>query len=581
MYMGSISSKKTEQRAITKINELIDKIESADGHIQSNDKSISWDGTIDFYHGNIDKKENFQFSIDVQVKGRTTNNKKLTDKSYFDLSVIDIQNFLKKDGTLLLMCLFKRESDDFKIYFSSLLPYHINNYLKNNDSSNTIRVKMKEIKDASHLESICRNFQIDKEIQKRMNQNMFNQENLTVGSGKVSRFSVWDEDRQNFNPQKLVGMSKFIYTFDEHEYPIGASFGIISSIIENLNVIISDSEKEIIYKDIRLETNLNEQIIYFGNSFNFNLTKHTFNIKIHGSLLKRIKDLQFINKAFVNKAFLINEKKTVVEFSEKEFPKFKTLLTQYEKLKQILSKHNVNKDLQFDEWQDEDFNKLNIWLTALEDKNLLNLKSKMSLIGSIEIKDLRLSIFAQKRKKESFYIESLWNNIDYKKYIFKYHNNEKDIITNNLYLVLNFEAYLSDDINFDEMMEIFTDYNLKDGEYELLNAQVLEIIKAYDYNKSSNLLSYAKFLINILLENDSNSYDIYYINLCQILKRENRLTAEEIKKLMNIKNNNPNVEIQLCCCLLMDSKVEAGILIKDIDYQTMESFKEYPISIYL
>ena len=90
--MGNISSKKTEQRAITKINELIDKIESADGHIQSNDKSISWDGTIDFYHGNIDKKKNFQFSIDVQIKGRTTNNKKLTDKSYFDLSVIDMQN---------------------------------------------------------------------------------------------------------------------------------------------------------------------------------------------------------------------------------------------------------------------------------------------------------------------------------------------------------------------------------------------------------------------------------------------------------------------------------------------------------
>ena len=133
--MGNISSKKTEQRAITKINELIDKIESADGHIQSNDKSISWDGTIDFYHGNIDKKKNFQFSIDVQIKGRTTNNKKLTDKSYFDLSVIDMQNFSKKDGTLLLMCLFKRESDDFKIYFSPLLPYHINNYLKNNASS--------------------------------------------------------------------------------------------------------------------------------------------------------------------------------------------------------------------------------------------------------------------------------------------------------------------------------------------------------------------------------------------------------------------------------------------------------------
>ena len=72
-------------------------------------------------------------------------------------------------------------------------------------------------------------------------------------------------------------------------------------IIENLNTVISDTEKEIIYKDIKLETKLNEQIIYFGNSFNFNLTKHTFNIKIRGSLSERIKDLHFINQAFINK----------------------------------------------------------------------------------------------------------------------------------------------------------------------------------------------------------------------------------------------------------------------------------------
>ena len=181
---------------------------------------------------------------------------------------------------------------------------------------------------------------------------------------------------------------------------------------------------------------------------------------------------------------MINEKEFVVEFPEKEFTKFKTLLSQYEELKQILLKHNVNKDLIFDEWQDKDFNKLNIWLTAIEDKAPLNLKSEISLIGSIEIKDLRLSIMAHKNKKGSFNIESLWNNIDYKKYVFKYQNSEKEIITNNLYLTLNSEAYLSDDINFNEMREIFTDYSLSDGEYELLNAQVLEIIKAYDFNKN-------------------------------------------------------------------------------------------------
>lgn len=579
--MGNISSKKTEQRAITKINELINKIESAESRIQSNDKSISWDGTIDFYNGNIDKKNNFQFSIDVQVKGRTTNNKELKDKSHFDLPVVDMKNFLKKDGTLLLMCLFKRYSDDFKIYFSTLLPYNINKYLKENNLSTTIRVEMKEIKDASHLESICRNFQIDKETQKKMNQNMFEQDNLTVENGKVARFSIWDKDIKNFSSQKLIGMDKFVYIFDEHEYPISTNFGKIYNIVEYLNDVISDMDKELTYKNIKLQTKLNEQIIYFGNSFNFNLMKQTFNIKIRGSLLKRIKDLRFINKIFINKGFLINGEKFVVELSPKEFFKFQTLLSQYEELKQILLKHNVNKDLNFDEWQDKDFNKLNIWLTAIEDKVPLKLKSDISLIGSIAIKDLRLSIFAHKNENGDFYIESLWNNIDYKKNFFKYESNEKEIKTNNLYLILNSEAYLSDDINFDEMRKIFADYSLSDDEYKLLNAQVLEILKAYDDNKNSSLLSYAKFLINILLEKDFDSHDIYYINYCQILKRENKLTDEEIKELMNIKTNNSNLEIQLCCNLLMDSKVEASVLIKNIDYQIIESLKKYPISIYL
>ena len=79
--MERASSKKTEEKAITKINELIDNIKCASSNIQKNDKTISWDGTIDFYSGSIDKKKNYDFSVDAQVKGRTRNKKKLDDKN--------------------------------------------------------------------------------------------------------------------------------------------------------------------------------------------------------------------------------------------------------------------------------------------------------------------------------------------------------------------------------------------------------------------------------------------------------------------------------------------------------------------
>ena len=57
-----ISSLKTEQKAIHKINDLIINIPTAYSKIDENDKNISWDGTIDFYENeNIEKKDNYLF----------------------------------------------------------------------------------------------------------------------------------------------------------------------------------------------------------------------------------------------------------------------------------------------------------------------------------------------------------------------------------------------------------------------------------------------------------------------------------------------------------------------------------------
>ena len=73
--VGLMSKTKIEQKAITKIRDIIDSIELFTYHFNEMDKDISWDGNINMYHENIDKKENFDSSIDVQIKGRTTPNK--------------------------------------------------------------------------------------------------------------------------------------------------------------------------------------------------------------------------------------------------------------------------------------------------------------------------------------------------------------------------------------------------------------------------------------------------------------------------------------------------------------------------
>lgn len=573
-----MSKTKVEQKAITKIRDIIDDIELFTYHFNEMDKDISWDGNINMYHGDVDKKENFDSSIDVQIKGRTTPNKNLNGKHRFSLDKTDLENYLKKDGTILLLCLFKDDSDEYKIYYAKLLPYNIRKMLKQYASSK-IKIDMKEIVSSSHFENICRNFNIDRNMQKGIKENIFNEDNLLLQSGKVSKFYLWDKNLDNFNPQNLVGTWKYIYTLDENGYTINISYGELTNLVENLNAKIFDKDKEYVYDDVKLKTLVDCQEVLFGKAFSLNITKKTFNIKICGTLSERIKQLKFISKIFKNGLFLINDVEFKINLNKKEEERFINLLNRYLYLDDFFKNHNISKDVNFDNWEDKDFNKLFFWISAIKNKKEINLNSNISLVGSINIKDIRLSVFARINKNKKFEIESLWNNNISKKYYFKYNADKEEIETNNFYLVLNEEAYQADDINILEMQKSFEDMKLSDGEYFLMNMQVLEILKAYDITKNDNLLQYTKFLTNLLLNHNQNS-PIYYINYCQILKRENKLTGENIDKIIDIRNNCDALEIKLGCNLLLDNKTEVNSLLKKIDSQTLEVFKSYPISIY-
>lgn len=573
-----MSKNKVEQKAITKIRDIIDDIDFFTYRFNEMDKDISWDGNINMYHGDVDRKENFDSSIDVQIKGRTTLNKNLKNKHRFSLDKTDLENYLKKDGTILLLCLFKDDGSEYKTYYANLLPYNIKQMLKQYSSSK-IKVDMKEITSSSNFENICRNFNVDRNIQKGIKENIFNEDNLLSQDGKVAKFYLWDKDSTNFNPQKIVGTWKYIYTFDKNGYAINISYAELTNLIESLNATIFDKDKEYVYDDVKLETLVDCQKVLFGKAFSLNLTKKNFNIKIYGTLSERIKQLKFISKMFKNGLFLINEVEFKINSNKEEEKKFNNLLNKYIGLDNFFRKHNISKDINLDNWEDKDFNKLSFWIAAIEDKKTIALNSNISLVGAVGIKNIKLSIFARINKDKKFEIESLWNNNISKKYYFKYSSNLEEIETNNFYLVLNSEAYQSDDINILEMQKSFENTTINDGEYILMNMQVLEILKAFDITKSDNLLQYAKYLTELLLKHDSNN-PIYTINYSQILKRENKLTEKDIDKLIYIRDNNNELEIKLGCNLLLENKNEVNYLIKKFDSQTLEVFKSYPISIY-
>lgn len=579
--MNKIGSKKVEQCAIDKINNLIGQISCADSHISKNDKSISWDGTIDFYKGNIDKKENYEFSIDVQVKGRTTYNKKLSDKYTFDFSIIDIKNFLKKDGTLFLLVLFKKDLSTYKIYYIEFLPYNITRELNSikESSVKSIRQKMKELKDSDQLETICRNFQINKEIQKRMNKNAFIKDYEKIDSNIASKFSIWEKDLSLFKPENLVGTFQYFYDVNENGNPIGVKYGMIYNMSKKLDVTVSTIDKAITFDDLLYVKSADRTIYIFGNSFTIDTTHRQFNIKICGTLNDRIKKLKFTNLVIEEQKFLIGEDIFKLNNNIKENQHFIELEKIYIDLRNILNKHGITKDLNLDLWSNKEIDELFNWLNAIENKKEISIESNMSLLGSKTINELKLSIIAKKLDNGLFKVESIWKSGKSDCYSFIITNGEKEIKTKNIFLILNTEAYLSDDIDYNEMKLSFPN-NLTLDECLLMNFQVLDILKAYDISNNIQLLNYAEYLVSLLLKNDIENKNIYYINYCQILKRKNMLTDKENEELIKIRDQSNEDEIKLCCNALIDNKTEKDIILKRLDKSTREILNSYPISIY-
>ena len=574
-----MSKTKEEQIAITKFRDLVDEIDFFKHDFSEDDKGISWDGFINMYNGDVDKKVNFDYAIDVQIKGRTSPNKKLKSKCRFSLERVDLENYLKKDGTLLLLYSNKKDSNEYKLYYAELLPYNIRLLLKQ-FSTGRIKIDMKEILSPQHFELVCRNFKIDKEMQKRINSKIFDKDNLTLSQDKEAKFYLWDKNVENFEPQKLIGAWKYIYTLDENGYTIGISYGEFTNLVSNLDMIISSKSKSIVYSNVIRETTKDDDKIKFGKAFYFDLKVKTFNIKICGSLKERVEELRFIKEMYKNKFFYINKEKFIIEDNISNKAMFEDLLMRYKRIFEFFKNHNISKDIDFDEWTNNDLNRLYLWITTIEDKKEIKLNSDKSIVGSISIKDLRISIFARIDKNNMFKVDSIWNSEIANKYEYRYDFIDHVITTNNTFLVLNYEAYMSEDINIKEMKEVFEKVKLSEDEYTLLNFQLLEVLSAYDKNNNEELLKYAEYLSDKLILHDSN--DVYFkINYYQTKKRKGKLNEKYKAEIEKILNSNESVEIKLACNILLDNKKETKLLSKKLKPEVLNIFKEYPIAVFM
>lgn len=575
--MGNISSKKTEKTALNKIENLLDVLEYFDYHFNADDTGISWDGYIDLYHENIDNKGNFDARIDVQIKGRTLFKKKLQDKCKFDIDKRDLENYNKIDGTLFLLVRFL-ENGDYKIYYICLLPKNINDLLKEQSNyKNEIRVTLKELKNALQLEEVCRNFALDKEIQKKLSKEIFDSNGLLVNDKKIGTFSAWK--RGKFNPEAILGEERFVYVIDDKKNIIEVEYAEITTVVQGLNLSVKSKNGELFYNKINHSTDITgEKEISFGKGFCLDINSKRFAINICGTLKERIKQLKFIKSILDNNGFMIGNGAVTIKNNKEEKAKYDKLYDAYSKIENFCSKHNINKDINIDLWSNKNFREFLIWIDAIDNNVKINVKEwNITTLGSIQIQDIRFSIFADKLEDNSFQIYSIWNSNNKDHYQFRYgEDNIEAIYTNKLFSILNKDVYMADDINIDEMKNFYNENQIEKGEETLLNLQVLEIIKAFDITGNEELLDYAKFLLNIIIKYD-NLYDTARINYLQIEKRVRDLKEEEIEELISIRDKNKDIMFKISCNLLIGNIEEAKIQFNSLNNLEKDYYRDFPI----
>lgn len=123
--------------------------------------------------------------------------------------------------------------------------------------------------------------------------------------------------------------------------------------------------------------------------------------------------------------------------------------------------------------------------------------------------------------------------------------------------------------------------------FNTINNFCLICLNTFDVTKNIDILRLPYYLLNKLLDiidiiSNPNEKRITIINLLQTkIRQNNKLTKEEYKELINLKDSLAtsvyNLELNFCISVLLQSKNEAHILFEEFDPEKKEFHKKLPI----
>ncbi|MDO4729773.1 MAG: DUF4365 domain-containing protein [Candidatus Saccharibacteria bacterium] len=571
------NSNKIESRAITKIRDIVDSISNAEHDINEKDKKIVLDGKIYFFKNDeTNKKENFSFGVDVQIKGRENFTRNRKSKSSYPLDVADLEFMLKNDGALLLVV------DDWRgkqtVQYASLLPYELREYIKDAIAKHnkTKSIRLNEItsrRESEELKRICEVFNANRRLQKAAPELAFN--NSTLDQGKEYIFLA-----EHSNPiielRSRLQEEKCYYNLDDNKNVTQIVKCKLDNITaEGLGAKVFDIEKTE-SRTVRFHASQEDESILIGDSFKINLSKNTFEYCIHGGLKKQIEDTRFLQKLIGPDRFMLGDKEVEIHFDEQRKNEIKKRIGLLDSLNEALIKMHVLKDPNLDLWDPEKTVEVAGILKDISNNREVRVPIQKPTFGTFNFYDIKLALFFIPTKNGKGNFVTIDNILNGEVVITA--TNAEGYSTNNPLFALKSNVYLANNFDLKMIDGLIENSVYSKEDHGLINQQALELIKAFDENKNETFLGISEKLLKLCAELDTKDSQIITINKLQIKKRKGKLSIDDISEITEIKNSAADPYLRICCEILLNHKRKAIQELGSLESnEAKKIFKSQPI----
>ncbi|MHC1682906.1 MAG: hypothetical protein AB6733_08155 [Clostridiaceae bacterium] len=569
-----------ELRSINKLEDVLTRTERIQPNIQRGDKVPSWDGELIVYKSKDTNKSNILAPIKIQVKGSMQEDLSSKEIKY-QVERSDLENY-KNDGGCIYYVIYMKDMDNFKIYYNALLPYDLKlilDEMKGEQQSKSLYFEEYPISDI--------------ELQMKIYRSFIHNKNKQIGTVNAS-IKIEELDKE-----KLEQIDGFNFTLfqsgTDFEDMIETAFELPTYVYANvmdgkLSVPVQKMKFEEIqtnefpqkvclngkcyFDSIKVKKTKNDELLLFGKGFSCSAKEGKLTFNINGTLSERIKDLSFslellkndenyitagnYYKAKFNKDCLLGN----IEDKEKS-------LTYMKDIDIALKTIGVFDDLKCDNLTELDKAHINILLDNVIHGELLISEIEISKVSTIQIANITFTVISERVGDNTYKLDSLFNKQDLK--LITDTNEEISV-----FLILRRNDFLKiSNLNYDVIKNEITKSVYSETIEIWVTQFILEALIAYDKNNNIELYNCILGISKWQVKNAGS--DINYLNLFQIIKRQQNLSVKEILHLDKIRYQNENIDVKLGVSILLESKFEIEVYWHQLDEEARNIFKSFPI----